>query len=123
MSLLRHPAFGTGLVLLVLGLGNWAVARTRLSEFADPSVNSPVVAPLGHYEDFAELDARTNAELLRPLQRGVNPTTTTEVRVDFYKVVQTGGKLIAFVGIGLMLFASAKVWRVHRDALVPTSPY
>ncbi|HVN84074.1 MAG TPA: hypothetical protein VMW17_04425 [Candidatus Binatia bacterium] len=121
MSLLRHPAFPVGLVLLVLGVGNWLVARSRLAEFAAAPTGGQPVATLGNFEEFTELDARTNAELLRPLQRGVDDEWLTATKVDFYKVVRTGGALFSLIGLGLILGASTAVRR-RREAGFAVGP-
>ncbi|MBI1815692.1 MAG: hypothetical protein HYR72_11980 [Deltaproteobacteria bacterium] len=122
MKLLRTPAFAIGLVVLVLGIGNWIAARNRLAEY-DDAVPAATTGTLGNFEEFTELDARTNAELLRPLMRGVDPQAAADVKVDFYKVVQIGGKLFAFVGAGLVLFACAVVWRRPRDGVLAPDPH
>ena len=120
MNLLRNPVFATGLVLLVLGVGNWIVAHARLAEVDEQPTT---VGTLGNFEEFTELDARTNAELLRPLQRGVAARDAINAKADFYKVVQAGGELFTLVGVGLILFGSAVTWRGTRDGAVAVGPH
>ncbi|HUI24574.1 MAG TPA: hypothetical protein VL403_00715 [Candidatus Kryptonia bacterium] len=122
MPLLRHPAFAVGVVLLVLGFGNWMVARARLAEYTDALDGHEPVATLGNFEEFSELDARTNAELLRPLHRGVNDEAVTDAKIDFYKVVRSGGALFAFAGLGMILGASVAVGR-RRDLSLASRPH
>jgi len=122
MSLLRHPAFAVGVVLLVLGVGNWLVARSRLAEFGDLQDAGEPVATLGNFEEFTELDARMNADLLRPLQKGVNDQWVTATKIDFYKVVRTGGALFSLIGLGLILGASTAVRR-SREARAIVAPH
>jgi hypothetical protein len=119
MELLRHPAFGVGLLLLVLGVGNWSVAHGKLAEYTD-SLSIQDTPRVGSIDEFKELDARTNAELLRPFRRGVGAYAMANVKPDFYKVVQTGGQLFSFIGVGFVLFASASVWRRSRAVAVPS---
>ena len=121
MALLRHPVFGVGLLLLVLGVGNWSVAQGKLAEYTD-SLSIRDTPKVGSFGEFKELDARTNAELLRPFQHGVGAYAMANVKPDFYKVVQTGGQLFSFAGIGLILFAGASVWRRSR-ILAVSSPH
>ena len=59
------------------------------------------------------MDARTNAELLRPLHHGVNDQAVTETKIDFYKVVRTGGALFSFAGLGMIVGALAAVRRAR----------
>jgi hypothetical protein len=123
MNLLRHPAFGVGIVLLVLGVGNWSVAASKLAEYRHFDKSVANQGTLGNFEDFTELDARTNAELLRPLHRGIEPSVIANTKGDFYKVVQTGGQLFAFAGFGLILIASFAVWRGMRGPSLAVSPH
>jgi hypothetical protein len=123
MRLLRNPAFTVGLVLLVLGVGNWAVAWNRLVEFRSPPAASESDTTVGTFEEFGELDAHTNDQLLRPLRQGIGARGVTEVKADFYKVVQTGGQLLALAGFGLILFASAAVWHGRRGVMLATNPH
>lgn len=122
MTLLRHPVFAVGIVLLVLGVGNWMVARSRLAEYVDVQDGHEPVATLGNFEEFNELDARTNAELLRPLHRGVYDRVLTDTKIDFYKVVRSGGALFAFAGLGMILGAGATVRR-RREMTVVAGPH
>ncbi|MBI4515798.1 MAG: hypothetical protein HY699_08280 [Deltaproteobacteria bacterium] len=119
MPLIRHSAFVAGLVMLVLGVGNWSVAYIRLAEYDESRVQSAEVESLGSFEEFGELNARTNAKLLRPLQQGTDARAATDAKVDFYQVVRTGGQLFTFAGVGLILFAGAMVWRTTRDLAAP----
>ncbi|HTO58754.1 MAG TPA: hypothetical protein VMJ74_13215 [Pseudomonadales bacterium] len=98
------------------------VARARLAEYTDAQDGREPVAVLGNFEGFGDLDARTNAELLRPLHRGMNDEAVTYAKIDFYKVVRSGGALFAFAGLGMILGASAAVSR-RRDLSVASGPH
>jgi hypothetical protein len=123
VTLLRNPVFAAGLVLLLLGAGNWVVAYTHLIEFRDPPPDDESDATVGTFDEFGELDAHTNADLLRPLRQGIGARAVTDAKADFYKVVQAGGQLFFFAGFGLVLFASASVWRSRRGLPLTAIPH
>jgi hypothetical protein len=116
MKLPRHPTFASGLVLLVLGIGNWAVAQGRLAEYtaATTTFEQPSSSNL---REFRHLDERISEDLLRPLRPGIGAGGAVTAKVDFYKVVDAGGRLLAFTGAGLVLFAAVIVWWHERRSL------
>src|SRR5271156_6563284 len=103
----RHPALPIGIVLVVLGLGNWVASRDKIAEYEhrvrepDPSEGPSSL------EGFTHLTPRTNATLLERLHPHFGDYGVAEARRDFYTVVQSGGRFIVvsgllLIGIGLL---------------------
>jgi len=103
MSAWRNPLGPVGLVLVVLGLGNWYTGLDKSREYEHLLAAGTVSTATVRFEDFDELSARTNASLLSALQKGNDEYTFVNGKLDFYKVVQSGGRLLVLIG----LFAAA----------------
>ena len=43
----RHPALPVGVLLVILGLGNWAVSRSKLFEYGHRIASTDNLAPAG----------------------------------------------------------------------------
>jgi hypothetical protein len=99
MNLLRNPLVPVGLLLAVLGLGNWYVGLDKGHEYERLLAAGTLPTATEHFEEFGELTARTNATLLDTLQRGSDEYTFANARLDFYKVVQSGGRVLVLAGL------------------------
>ena len=99
MSVLRNPLLPVGLVLLGLGFGNWYTGRDKVLEHEQLLAAEAPPARVESFEEFRELDGRTNAALLRPLQGGNDAAAIINAKLDFYKVVQSGGRILMLVGL------------------------
>lgn len=110
----RHPALPVGVVLLVLGLGNWMVSRNKLLEYERRGGAAEVVEGTGSLEGFTRLTPRTNATLLERLHPRLGDYGVQDAKRDFYTVVQSGGRLIAAVGLLLVGVGFLQRWRERR---------
>src|SRR5262245_22170070 len=110
----RHPALPIGIVLLVLGLGNWMVSRSKVLEYERRARAPEPIDGSGSLEGFARLTPRTNATLLERLHYRVGDYGVAAAKRDFYTVVHSGGRLIAVVGLLLIGFALLQRWRERR---------
>jgi len=110
----RHPALPVGVLLVILGLGNWAVSRDKLFEYGHRIASTDNLAPAGTLADYPELDPRTNATLLERLHKGAPDYSFTAAKLDFYTVVQSGGRLLALVGLLIASVAVVRGWRDRR---------
>jgi len=99
MALWRNPFFPVGLFLVVLGLSNWYTGRDKSVEYEQLLLAGKLPAPTQHFAEFPELNAHTTATLLRPLQRGNDAQTLVGTKLDFYRVVQSGGRMLVLVGL------------------------
>lgn len=86
----------TGLVLLVLGIGNWVTGTVRLREH-EAIVRAPSPTPHVVARPHAGVAGSSQEEI--EIARG---------RMDFYHVVASGGRLMTLVGFVLVTFALAR---------------
>ena len=99
MSTFRNPLLPVGLMLVVLGFGNWYTGADKGHEYEVLLAAGHLPANLADFDEFHELTARTNATLLNPIQRGNDESTFLNAKLDFYKVVQSGGRILILVGL------------------------
>jgi len=110
---LRYPALPIGLVLIVLGVGNWSVSRSKVIEYT-ARVRVPPAVEDGSLEDFRRLTPRTNARVLDGLHRGPSAADVAAAKRDLYTVLETGGRLIAGSGAFLIGLGAFQHWRRRR---------
>ena len=105
----RHPALPIGVVLLVLGLGNWLVSRGQAERIpaaqrAPPNRSSTPA----RWRASRSLTPRTNATLLERLHRRPATTASPMRERDFYIVVHErrpphrGRSACSLIGAGLL---------------------
>jgi hypothetical protein len=105
----RTPLLPVGIALCLLGIGNWILSSNRLVEYTQRSrpSNSAVLAT--DLSDFPELTPRLNEVLLR---RGATISSDVEAKVEFYRTVKRGGRVL--VGFGLFLIGLAPIHARRR---------
>ena len=116
MSALRNPLGPVGLVLVVLGLGNWYTGLEKSREYEQLLAAGTLPTVTEQFAEFTELTARTNATLLTTLQKGNDEYTFVNAKLDFYKVVQSGGRLLILIGLFSMAAALIHTWYRQRVA-------
>ncbi len=116
MTVLRSPLLPVGVLLIVLGLGNWYTGIDKGAEYEQLLAAGNLPAPVENFEDFRELDARTTTTLLSPLQRGSDEYTIANAKLDFYKVVQSGGRLLILAGLFCAAAGLIRSWHYQRLA-------
>lgn len=95
-----------GVLLFVLGAGNWLVSRNKLAEYTHRLVSEdPAVQAVGTLGEFPNLTERTNATVLERLHRASGDYTFTTAKIDFYSVVQNGGRFFSVAGVILISVA------------------
>ena len=110
MSLLRNPLLPVGLILVLLGLGNWYTGHDKTIEHEQLLAAVEPVPPPQDFDEFPELNAHTNATLLSFLQRGSDPSALITAKLDFYKVVQSGGRILTLTGLFCAAAALIRSW-------------
>ena len=106
----RNPALAVGFVLLVLGVGNWLVSASKIAEYTPRASVSSDEDSVVSLEEFPELSARTNRPLLQRLDRGDADYSVADAKLDFYRVVESGGRLLSVAGMLLLTGALARGW-------------
>jgi hypothetical protein len=104
----------SGLVCLVLGIGNWTVGALETAKYQGLLRKTAQTGLEETYRSFQELDQQKNAEVLRRINGDREKYNAAKVKLNFFFVVLTGGKLL-FV-IGAILALSAAVSLIRRDA-------
>ena len=104
----------SGLVCLVLGIGNWAVGALETAKYQALLRQTAQTGLEETYRSFQELDQQKNAEVLRRINDDREKSNAARVKLNFFLVVLSGGKLL-FV-IGALLALSAAVSLIRRDA-------
>jgi hypothetical protein len=115
----RHPALPIGIVLLILGLGNWLVSRNKVMEYARRAEIAAPPARVESFDQFQRLSPRTNSTLLERLHHSRAEYGVADAKRDFYTIIQSGGRFIAVAGllsIGLGLLGR---WRERRARRPP----
>lgn len=98
VDVLRQPLVPIGLVLMVLGAGNWYAGWEKIAEHERLLAASRRVVHRATFDDFPNLTERTNASLLRSFHGGSDRAELAGVKLDFYRVVYTGGRLLFLLG-------------------------
>lgn len=107
----RSPIFLAGVLLLVLGIGNWSVSRSKINEFVERARTTAPPQSITPLEEYPELTHRTNAALLARLHRGSGEYSFLDAKIDFYEIVESGGRVLALIGLLLITAAFRPPWR------------
>ncbi len=114
MSVIRNPLLPVGLLLVILGLGNWRTGCARGREYEVLLASGPLPANLADFDEFDQLNSRLNATLLTPIQRGSDESTFANAKLDFYKIVQSGGRALVLVGLFCAASGLVREWYRQR---------
>ncbi len=105
-----------GLMLLLLGIGNWIVGAVQITKYQGLLRNTAKTGLEESYRNFQELDLRKNEEVLRRINKDREKYNTARVKVDFYYVVLGGGRLLFFIGLFLTFFGLIRL--IRQDASI-----
>jgi uncharacterized membrane protein YidH (DUF202 family) len=114
--LLQAPLITAGLLLIVLGVGNWHTGLRKGAEYSQRlRTGQPPASEQPAYE-FASLDVNSNAMLLNTLNRRRDPFAFVHDKLDFYEVVHAGGRLLVLLGMFLTAAGVVRRQRQQRSA-------
>jgi hypothetical protein len=105
-----------GLMLLLLGIGNWIVGAVQITKYQRLLRNTAKTGLEESYRNFQELDLRKNEEVLRRINKDREKYNTARVNADFYYVVLGGGRLLFFIGLFLTFFGLIRL--IRKDASI-----
>jgi hypothetical protein len=123
---LRSPLLPVGLLLIIIGFGNWYTGIDKGAEYERWLAAGNMPTTVDDYQDFQHLDARTTATLLDPLERGSDEYTLANAKLDFYRVVQSGGRMLILLGLFCSAAGVIRSWqrrRIDARALAPAAPH
>lgn len=101
-----------GVVLILLGTGNWLVGLNGIVQYRRMVVTTSPSAEL--YRNFDELDARTDGAVLAPLTQDERTVSYAAAQMDFYHAVYLTGCIL--FALGLMVSLMAFIGAIRRDA-------
>ena len=100
-----------GFLCLVLGLGNWIVGAIEITRYKGLLHKTAQTGLEDSYRSFQELDHQKNEEVLRPINEDREKYNAARIKLDFYYVVVSGGRLLFLIGALLTFFALIRVIR------------
>src|SRR5512135_1542295 len=95
----------TGVVCLVMGIGNWVVGVVETSKYQSLLYKTARTGLEESYRSFQELDHQKNEEVLRRINEDREKYNGARVKLNFFYVVLTGGRIFFFAGAILTLMA------------------
>ena len=104
----------SGLVCLVLGIGNWTVGAIETSKYQALLYKTARTGLEETYRSFQELDHQKNEEVLRRINDDREKFNAARVKLNFFYIVLVGGRLL-FLSGGLLIL-TALVRLIRRDS-------
>jgi hypothetical protein len=105
-----------GFLLLVLGIGNWIAGAMELTKFQGLLRKTAETGLEESYRSFQELDQQKNEEVLRRINEDRERYNAARVKMDFYYVVLSGGRLLFLLGALLTFFSLIRL--IRQDTLI-----
>jgi hypothetical protein len=105
-----------GCLLLVLGIGNWIAGAVELTKYQGLLRKTAETGLEESYRSFQELDQQKNEEVLRRINEDRERYNTARVKMDFYYVVLSGGRLLFLLGALLTFFSLIRL--IRQDTLI-----
>jgi hypothetical protein len=100
-----------GLMCIVLGIGNWAYGAVQITKYQGLLHRTTQTGLEDSYRSFQELDHQKNEEVLRRINEDRERYNAARVKLDFYYVVLSGGRLIFLLGALLTFFSLIRLIR------------
>jgi hypothetical protein len=105
----------SGVVCLLMGIGNWAVGAIETSKYQALLYKTARTGLEENYRQFQELDHQKNEEVLRRINEDREKFNGARVKLNFFYVVLTGGRVLFFLGAVISLIALVRL--IRRDEL------
>src|SRR5437867_6566445 len=103
----------SGLVCLVLGIGNWTVGAIETSKYQALLYKTARTGLEETYRSFQELDHQKNEEVLRRINENREKYNAARVKLNFFYVVLIGGRVLFLSGAVLTLCSLIRL--IRRD--------
>jgi len=102
-----------GLGCLLLGMGNWIIGAVETAKYQNLLLKTAQTGLEDSYRNFQQLDQQRNEEVLRRLTENREKYNAARVKLNFFYVVLTGGRLLFLIG---SLIAVVTLFRlIQRD--------
>jgi hypothetical protein len=105
----------SGVVCLLMGIGNWTVGAIETSKYQALLYKTARTGLEENYRQFQELDHQKNEEVLRRINEDREKFNGARVKLNFFYVVLTGGRVLFFLGAVISLIALVRL--IRRDEL------
>lgn len=106
----------SGVVCLVLGIGNWTVGVIESSKYQALLYKTARTGLEESYRNFQQLDHQKNEEVLRHINEDREKYNGARVKLNFFYIVLMGGRLLFMIGAALTL--AAMVYLIRRDTQI-----
>jgi len=103
-----------GFVCLIMGIGNWTVGAIETSKYQALLFKTARTGLEENYRSFQELDHQKNEEVLRRINEDREKFNGARVKLNFFYVVLTGGRVLFVVGAVLSVVAVFRL--IRQDA-------
>src|SRR5881397_1527252 len=103
----------SGLVCLVLGIGNWTVGAIETSKYQALLYKTAQTGLEETYRSFQELDHQKNEEVLRRINENREKYNAARVKLNFFYVVLIDGRVLFLSGAVLTLCSLIRL--IQRD--------
>ena len=113
-SLYLNVYFVVGLVLVLLGAGNWTVGAVQVARYRALVEAGSKTGLEESYRSFRELTPRKNRAILSGIHEERERYDAARMKLDFFHVVLRGGLLLILIGLGLAFSALFRI--IRRDA-------
>jgi hypothetical protein len=104
----------SGIICLVLGIGNWTVGVVETSKYQALLYKTARTGLEENYRNFQQLDHQKNEEVLRRINEDREKYNGARVKLNFFYVVLVGGRVLLLVGAVLTLATLVRL--IRRDA-------
>lgn len=104
-----------GFMLFILGIGNWVVGAVQITKYQGLLHKTAQTGLEDSYRSFQELDHQKNEEVLRRINEDREKYNAARVKLDFYYVVVSGGRLLFLLGSLLTFFALIRA--IRKDTI------
>ncbi len=107
----KSAVFISGIVCLLLGIGNWLVGSMETSKYQSLLYKTAQTGLEESYRNFQELDQQKNEEVLRRINQNREKFNAARVKLNFYYVVLIGGRILFLLGSFLVLASLIRLIR------------
>jgi hypothetical protein len=105
-----------GFLCLFLGIGNWAVGAVETAKYQALLQRTAQTGLEETYRSFQELDQQKNEEVLRHINQDREKYNAARVKLNFFYVVLTGGRVLFLIGALLSFVALIRL--IRKDARI-----
>jgi len=105
-----------GAVCLALGIVNWGIGAVESTKYQNLLTKTAQTGLEESYRSFQELDHQKNEEVLRRINEDREKYNAARVKLNFFYVVLTGGRVLFLLGLLLTLCSMIRL--IRQDARI-----